>query len=100
MSKPESIKVDPWTEWPRQSYSLINDDFVHDKLATFKVNAKGAKSTVNLKANIKADKAGLKLTDEVKYWFNLPEGRSFYSCLLYTSPSPRDLSTSRMPSSA
>ena len=27
-----------------------------------------------------------------------PEGRN--TCLLYTSPSPRDLSTSRMPSSA
>ena len=27
-------------------------------------------------------------------------GVGFYSCLLYTSPSPRDLSTSRMPSSA
>ena len=26
--------------------------------------------------------------------------RSSYDCLLYTSPSPRDLSTSRMPSSA
>ena len=26
--------------------------------------------------------------------------RILYSCLLYTSPSPRDLSTSRMPSSA
>ena len=26
--------------------------------------------------------------------------RNFESCLLYTSPSPRDLSTSRMPSSA
>ena len=26
--------------------------------------------------------------------------RCFNSCLLYTSPSPRDLSTSRMPSSA
>ena len=26
--------------------------------------------------------------------------RKFYACLLYTSPSPRDLSTSRMPSSA
>ena len=25
---------------------------------------------------------------------------NIYSCLLYTSPSPRDLSTSRMPSSA
>ena len=27
-------------------------------------------------------------------------GRSFYVCLLYTSPSPRDISGSRMPSSA
>jgi len=26
--------------------------------------------------------------------------QSYWSCLLYTSPSPRDLSTSRMPSSA
>ena len=34
---------------------------------------------------------------------NLPTQRSrerIYPCLLYTSPSPRDLSTSRMPSSA
>ena len=36
---------------------------------------------------------------------NLPSGTYFlyvqsYGCLLYTSPSPRDLSTSRMPSSA
>ena len=28
------------------------------------------------------------------------EGAHVYACLLYTSPSPRDLSTSRMPSSA
>ena len=30
----------------------------------------------------------------------VPQPRSIDSCLLYTSPSPRDLSTSRMPSSA
>ena len=29
-----------------------------------------------------------------------PIDQSYYICLLYTSPSPRDLSTSRMPSSA
>ena len=29
-----------------------------------------------------------------------PHGTYCYRCLLYTSPSPRDLSTSRMPSSA
>ena len=31
---------------------------------------------------------------------HLIELTKFISCLLYTSPSPRDLSTSRMPSSA
>ena len=30
----------------------------------------------------------------------VPAGTLFSTCLLYTSPSPRDLSTSRMPSSA
>ena len=30
-------------------------------------------------------------------WYNVAHG---WDCLLYTSPSPRDLSTSRMPSSA
>ena len=38
------------------------------------------------------DPAGLLLTLDCTTW---P-----YRCLLYTSPSPRDLSTSRMPSSA
>ena len=28
------------------------------------------------------------------------DGALYHGCLLYTSPSPRDLSTSRMPSSA
>ena len=31
---------------------------------------------------------------------NICEDDEGYTCLLYTSPSPRDLSTSRMPSSA
>ena len=33
-------------------------------------------------------------------WFDLSKEEPSYICLLYTSPSPRDLSTSRMPSSA
>ena len=31
---------------------------------------------------------------------NRPQIQNLFRCLLYTSPSPRDLSTSRMPSSA
>ena len=37
-------------------------------------------------------------TNELVGWVN--ETSPLYDCLLYTSPSPRDLSTSRMPSSA
>ena len=32
--------------------------------------------------------------------YTVKRGDTLYACLLYTSPSPRDLSTSRMPSSA
>ena len=37
--------------------------------------------------------------EEIKARSEVPQARP-YRCLLYTSPSPRDLSTSRMPSSA
>ena len=36
-------------------------------------------------------------------WYNtssMPSGKDFKTCLLYTSPSPRDKRQSRMPSSA
>ena len=37
---------------------------------------------------------------KVKPWMEIPSDQMYVICLLYTSPSPRDLSTSRMPSSA
>ena len=40
------------------------------------------------------------LVKESSIDFRLELALAGYSCLLYTSPSPRDLSTSRMPSSA
>ena len=39
-------------------------------------------------------------TQESEKGMPLPVVINVYDCLLYTSPSPRDLSTSRMPSSA
>ena len=46
-------------------------------------------------------KVGVTATLEGTYTVLGEDGmRGFQTCLLYTSPSPRDLSTSRMPSSA
>jgi len=79
MSKPESIKVDPWTDFPRQPYSLFTDDFVHDKLLTLKVNSKNDKSTVNIKATLTADKGAPTISDEAKLWFTVNGTRSIYA---------------------
>ena len=50
------------------------------------------------------DLKGVKLytgsDDYIKVWINGKLVHTYKTCLLYTSPSPRDLSTSRMPSSA
>jgi len=43
---------------------------------------------------------GTKATAVVIPSLTIPMGGARLRCLLYTSPSPRDLSTSRMPSSA
>ena len=51
--------------------------------------------------DIKADENFRQLQDNlVAVEGDIESARRYYNCLLYTSPSPRDLSTSRMPSSA
>ena len=49
-----------------------------------------------------AERQGLKMGDKVHFGTvaNTAKDEYLKFCLLYTSPSPRDLSTSRMPSSA
>ena len=44
--------------------------------------------------------AGGRFTQHDHDGYQIPTGAVHMICLLYTSPSPRDLSTSRMPSSA
>ena len=41
-----------------------------------------------------------KLRDRVDVWATKGTAAKVYFCLLYTSPSPRDVEESRMPSSA
>ena len=48
----------------------------------------------------KEDKSSTKPIDPLEIFGRFRESSKPYICLLYTSPSPRDLSTSRMPSSA
>ena len=47
-----------------------------------------------------SDRYGSELLDEPGAQIDGKTFRHYVTCLLYTSPSPRDLSTSRMPSSA
>ena len=66
-----------------------------------------SKNTINCRASYITDEDG-KAMGSIKYqyvkkyfpWEVVRNIDDLWVCLLYTSPSPRDLSTSRMPSSA
>ena len=51
-----------------------------------------------LQATIEDKEAGI--DGHSKLWNRVRDGLNYFSCLLYTSPSPRDRQKSRMPSSA
>ena len=70
-----------WFEHSDSSGSVVN------MFAVLSTLEKASTSRMNLTRDSHAD-----LNGELKQWLHI--------CLLYTSPSPRDLSTSRMPSSA
>lgn len=51
MEKPATIQ-EPWTNFPQLSYSFIQDHFVHNNLATLKVDFKGPKGGADIKQSI------------------------------------------------
>ena len=60
----------------------------------------GADCSVWFQAVIRGDVNSIVMGDRVNVQDGVVIHATFETCLLYTSPSPRDLSTSRMPSSA
>ena len=79
---------------------------LHDNYEGFRILLKGEDSTSSMLKIHFEDALTYKNTDEsylLKIWHNSSKdilGKTFYTCLLYTSPSPRDKRQSRMPSSA
>ena len=93
------------------SDQILNNQFPHEELALRVDNYQAAslrgpvvdyQDPVALKAKL----TDLHSKSDAGSWESIWEAVDFYlshsvkTCLLYTSPSPRDLSTSRMPSSA
>lgn len=81
MTEPQSIKTDPYTDFPRQPYTIITDDFCHEKFLVVKPTLKTQKSVIKLKETISEKKGKIGFADETKLWFDLPRGGSLYSKL-------------------
>lgn len=77
--KPESIKIEPWADFSRQSYSIMGDDFCHSKMLVAKFTAKGLRSTANIKETLTNKEGKYNVEDEVKLWFDLPSNHSLYA---------------------
>jgi hypothetical protein len=52
MSKPESMKADPWTSFPEESYNSLMDDFISLNAFTIKITQTPFRGKVNLKQKI------------------------------------------------
>ena len=85
-------------------FASLQSDYAQKELRQYKIDLAAPNSFVLLQNNkiYQQSTAALMVAKQLSgFWFLLyafiivPQG-----CLLYTSPSPRDLSTSRMPSSA
>ena len=87
-SKPFALLPEPSLELWTSAFNWARSDAVAAKFGShFYIKPSANKSRAKFENQIKA--------------YESKRGRlSWKSCLLYTSPSPRDLSTSRMPSSA
>ena len=102
-----------WRSWPNPNGSQI--DQIQQVIQQLKTNPDSRRiivsawnpadlpdETLSPQANVAAGRMALAPCHAL-FQFYVSEGRlscQLYHCLLYTSPSPRDLSTSRMPSSA
>ena len=64
--------------FPRLPYSIIDDDFCHEKAYVEKVTVKNDKATVNLKGTLTKKSGNWNYADEIKLWFDIPNGRSVY----------------------
>jgi hypothetical protein len=77
MSKPESVKVEPWADFPKQPYSLFTDDFVHEKQGVLKLNAKGDKSSATVKVSAIGPRTAMQ--DELRLWWTISNGRTLFT---------------------
>ena len=108
--EPEDVSVEAILPQPCMDAKSIDDFLVelerhddHFRKLIEEAQSKNAKlrylaSLVNGKATIR-----MEMVTAESPFYNLASTDNmvvFHTCLLYTSPSPRDLSTSRMPSSA
>lgn len=69
MTKPFSVRSEPWTSFDKQSYNIFTDDFVHEKLLTVKANQSSTRGTINLKGQVARKGDSYKTGSEIKLWF-------------------------------
>ena len=74
-----------------ETLNLSNDDFIRTTEERHK------RSAINIWKIL--EKKGEIYLSKYSGWYSVSD-EAFYTCLLYTSPSPRDKTVSRMPSSA
>lgn len=79
MAKANSFKTEPWTALEKGEVSIFEDDYVHDKLFTFKTTRKAATSSIALKETLTQKDGKITSAEELKFWFPFRDTRTLYA---------------------
>lgn len=52
MTEPQSTKTEPYCEFPKQAYSILTDDFCHEKFLVLKPTIRSNQSIFKLKETV------------------------------------------------
>jgi hypothetical protein len=84
MTEPLSTKVEPFSDFTKQPYSIFTDDFCHEKLFVLKPTIKNDRSILKVKETVTLKKGAYNLAEELKLWFKLPKAGTLYAKLKST----------------
>lgn len=83
-TKPRSIRTQPWSEFPKQSYSIHKDKFCHQNPLVVKFLTLGSRSALIIKEIVSQKNKAWNVQDDMKLWFELNDKSSLYARVLST----------------
>jgi hypothetical protein len=81
MTEPLSTKVEPFTNFTKQEFTIFYDEFCHERLFVWKSIIKNDRSILKLKETVTLKNGVYNFVEDLGLWFKLPKAGTLYARL-------------------